>query len=185
MLPLALWYSAELRSVWAALGTCCTVGAGRRALRADCVRQMQLPKAFVSRQLIFGINANPHYKSFARFVCDSVWLRRGFVAVCGTCYAGHWAGVLLALLVALLFCGGYQVCLGARRISSDGRRIFLRGSAPAKLWDRVGICAAIAARGLARRLRRARVSALPVTQLESAPPRSFAGAFSLFFRRHS
>jgi hypothetical protein len=31
---------------------------------ADCACQMQLPKAFVFRQLIFGINANPHYKSF-------------------------------------------------------------------------------------------------------------------------
>ena len=83
------------------------------------------------------------------------------------------------------FSAASQVCLGTRRMSSDARRINVRGSAPAKLWDRVVICAAIAARGLARRLRRARVSALPVTQLESAPPRSFAGAFSLFFRRHS
>jgi hypothetical protein len=55
----------------------------------------------------------------------------------------------------------------------------------AKLCASVVICAAIAARGLARRLRRARVSALPVTQLRSAPPRSFSGAFSLSFRRHS
>ena len=152
---------------------------------ADCACQMQLPKAFVFRQLIFGINANPHYKSFARFVCDSVWPRRGLVAVCGTYYAGHWAGGGFGSSLPAAFSAASQVCLGTRRMSSDARRINVRGSAPAKLWDRVGICAAIAARGLARRLRRARVSALPVTQLESAPPRSFAGAFSLFFRRHS
>ena len=96
-----------------------------------------------------------------------------------------WPAWILCSLLHRSFSVQSQVCLGARRMSSDARRIILRGSAPAKLWDRVGICAAIAARGLARRLRRARVSALPVTQLESAPPRSFAGAFSLFFRRHS
>ena len=54
---------------------------------ADCACQMLLPKAFVFRQLIFGINANPHYKSSARFVCDSVWPRRGLLAVCGTYFA--------------------------------------------------------------------------------------------------
>ena len=32
---------------------------------ADCACPMQQPKAFVFRQLIFGINANPHYKSSA------------------------------------------------------------------------------------------------------------------------
>ena len=153
---------------------------------ADCACPMQQPKAFVFRQLIFGINANPHYKSFI-----SLCLRLGVAASrpsCGLWYVfcpsssgnGFFAPIVPAFFSALS-----QVCLGARRMSSGGRRINVRGSAPAKLWDRVGICAAIAARGLARRLRRARVSALPVTQLESAPPRSFAGAFSLFFRRHS
>ena len=84
-----------------------------------------------------------------------------------------------------LFSALSQVCLDTRRMSSDARGIILRGSARQSCGASVVICAAIAARGLARRLRRARVSALPVTQLESAPPRSFAGAFSLFFRRHS
>ena len=153
---------------------------------ADCACQMQLPKALVFRQLIFGINANPHYKSSAA---------PPFATRCGRVEAFLRSVVRILPVIEqqwifcpycpCLFSALSQVCLGTRRMSSDGRRIILRGSAPAKLWDRVGICAAIAARGLARRLRRAGVSALPVTQLESAPPRSFAGAFSLFFRRHS
>ena len=154
---------------------------------ADCACQMQLPKAFVFRQLIFGINANPHYKSSAA---------PPFATRCGRVEASlrSVVRILPAIRRRWIYCRfcdpcaflcGSQVCLGAGRMSSDARRINVRGSAPAKLWDRVVICAAIAARGLARRLRRARVSALPVTQLESAPPRSFAGAFSLFFRRHS
>ena len=51
---------------------------------ADCACQMQLPKAFVFRQLIFGINANPHYKSFI-----SLCLRLGVAASrpsCGLLY---------------------------------------------------------------------------------------------------
>ena len=153
---------------------------------ADCACQMQLSKAFVFRQLIFGINANPHYKSSAA---------PPFATRCGRVEAILRSVVRILPVIEqqwifcpycpCLFSALSQVCLDARRMSSDGRRINVRGSAPAKLWDRVVICAAIAARGLARTLRRARVSALPVTQLESAPPRSFAGAFSLFFRRHS
>ena len=72
---------------------------------ADCACRMQQPKAFVFRQLIFGINANPHYKSFARFVCDSVWPRRGLLAVCGTYFARHRAVVdFLPLLSLPFFC---------------------------------------------------------------------------------
>ena len=51
---------------------------------ADCACQMQQPKAFVFRQLIFGINANPHYKSFS-----SLRLRLGVAAsrpCCGLWY---------------------------------------------------------------------------------------------------
>ena len=150
---------------------------------ADCACQMQRQKAFVLRQLIFGINANPHYKSFS-----SLRLRLGVAAsrrCCDLWYVFCRSQGRSGFIATPAFSCGSQVCLGARRMSSDGHGINLRGSAPAKLWDRVVICAAIAARGLARRLRRARVSALPVTQLQPAPPRSSSGAFSLFFRRHS
>ena len=114
---------------------------------ADCACQMQLPKAFVFRQLIFGINANPHYSPSARFVCDSVWLPRGFVSVCGTYFAGHPATVdLLPLLRPLLFCVDLKyawargVCLrtpvglmfAGRRQQSCGPRCHLRGDCRAR-----------------------------------------------------
>ena len=121
----------------------------------------------------------------SRFDCDSVWRVETLLRLVKPAMPVIWPAWILCSLLHRSFSVQSQVCLGTRRMSSDGPRINVRGSAPAKLWDRVVICAAIAARGLARRLRRARVSALPVTQLESAPPRSFAGAFSLFFRRHS
>ena len=79
---------------------------------ADCACQMQLPKAFVFRQLIFGINANPHYKSFARFVCDSVWPRRGLLAVCGTYFAGHRAARFFCLYFGLCFICALSSMLG-------------------------------------------------------------------------
>ena len=75
---------------------------------ADCACQMQLPKAFVFRQLIFGINANPHYKSFS-----SLRLRLGVAASrpsCGLWYvfcrsSMHRAAVdFLPLLSLPFFC---------------------------------------------------------------------------------
>ena len=152
---------------------------------ADCACQMQLPKAFVFRQLIFGINANPHCKSFRSHVCDSVWPRRGLLAVCGTYFARHRATVDFLPLLSLPFFCFISSMLGHDLYVFGRPSDFSSGLGAASKPGRVATKAAITAHGLARRLRRARVSALPVTQLESAPPRSFARAFSLFFRRHS
>ena len=145
----ALWYgSVVLRSAGSPWNL---LRCGRRwttSSSADCACQMQQPKAFVFRQLIFGINANPHYISpSARFVCDSVWPRRGLLAVCGTYFARHRAAVdFFAPNCPCLFSALSQVCLGTRRMSSDGRRIILRGSGASKAvgprWHLRGDCRA-------------------------------------------
>ena len=60
-----LWYSFLLRSARSPWNLFTAGGAGRRAAVLTGACQMQQPKALVFRQLIFGINANPHYKSSA------------------------------------------------------------------------------------------------------------------------
>jgi hypothetical protein len=94
---------------------------------------MQLPKAFVFRQLIFGINANPHY-NFIQLA--------SFATRCGRVEAFLRSVVRILPVIEqqwifcpycpCLFSALSQVCLGTRRMSSDGRRIFLRGSAAAQ-----------------------------------------------------
>ena len=83
---------------------------------ADCACQMQLPKAFVLRQLIFGINANPHYKSFS-----SLRLRLGVAASRPPC--GLWYVLCRSLgggdffgPCRLLFYLDLEVYLDARRL---------------------------------------------------------------------
>ena len=85
---------------------------------ADCACQMQQPKALVFRQLIFGITANPHYKSFR-----SLRLRLGVAALrlfCGLWYvfcrsssgSGFFAPISLAFfLLYLKYAWARFVCL--------------------------------------------------------------------------
>ena len=62
------------------------------ALRAALnVRQM-LPEAFVVNFIFFGMQTKPAPSPFDCSVCDSVWLRRGRVAVCATGFAGRREG---------------------------------------------------------------------------------------------
>ena len=113
------------------------VHCGRRwttSSSADCACQMQLPKAFVFRQLIFGINANPHY-NFIQLA--------SFATRCGRVEAFLRSVVRILPVIEqqwifcpycpCLFSALSQVCLGTICMSLDAHRIFLRGSA-AKPW---------------------------------------------------
>ena len=141
---MVLFLLRSARSPWKLLH------CGRRWAKsssADCACQMQLPKAFVFRQLIFGINANPHYKSFI-----SLCLRLGVAASrpsCGLWYvfcrssssSGFFAPNCPAFfLLCLKYAWARGVCLrtpvglmfAGRRQQSCGPRCQLRGDCRAR-----------------------------------------------------
>ena len=132
---------------------------------ADCACQMQLPKAFVFRQLIFGINANPHHKFFG-----TLRLRLGVAASrpsCGLWYvfcpssssSGFFAPIVPAFfLLYLKYAWARFVCLW----TPIG---FFFGARPQSRGFCAVIVAVITARGLAQRLRRALRSSLFVAEL--------------------
>ena len=156
-----------LRSAGSAWNFLCTAGgAGRRAAVLTVRVRCSQPKAFVFRQLIFGINANPHYKSFI-----SRRLRLGVAASRPSCglwyvfcrsssYRGFFAPIVPAFfLLCLKYAWARGVCLrtpvgfffGARHSKSCV-------SCVVKI-------AAIAARRPARRSGRAHRSPLFVAEL--------------------
>ena len=124
------------------------------ALRAALTVRQMLPEAFVVNFIFFGMQTKPAPPSpsialFAtRCGCVEAVLRsvRRVMPVVGR-------AVDLFALLALLFYAHSQVCLDTRGMSSDGRRIILRWSAPQKLGGRVVKIGAIGARraGYAKR----------------------------------
>ena len=145
---------------------------------ADCACQMQQPKAFVFRQLIFGINANPHYKSFR-----SLRLRLGgrveaALAVCGTYFAGHRAAADFLAPVGSCFIWILEVQVPwARGASSDGR-IFLRGVGPMPRKPSSTALSLRRAQGWIREASGASQHSYLSPELVGAQPRSFAPSIS-------